>query len=1100
MKYLGIFLLLLCVNTIASAQVLIEDFNYTPGAQLTANGWTAHSGAGTLPETITATGLSYTGYASSNIGYASTLDSTGQDVNKTWVSYPNGITSGNLYFSLMVNLSTAKPAGDYFFHLYKNSTTFTARIYAKKATNGNISFGIAKSSTTANIAYSDSVYAIGTTYLLVVKYSILNGATNDTIALWINPDISGSEPAPTVLETSADRATADVDTIYGVAIRQGTAANAPKGTIDGIRVGTTWANSVGGVLESKIMIAPTSINIGQLNVGTNKTDSITVNNSGYDALNITSVSSSNAIFTVFPTSATISAFGSQKFAVTYAPTSVGSNSASIVFISNDATSPDTVAVSGSGVQDYFSVNPVNISFGNVWKDSTKVDTVTVTNTSATETLVIDSVRSNNLLFTVSPTNVAISASSSAVFIISFTPIAKGITSGGIVFYQNAALYHDTVKVSGNGILREPIFSVIPTTLNFGIAKLGKSITDTLVVKNVGYDSLIISNVALSNQSDTAYYSITPTTVRLDTSASQKFAVTFKTTTVGVKPASIVFFSNVSEVTDTVKATGKGIAVVSIAEARKDSNGDLIADHSITKDTLLINGVVTSKNLQSLGSQMAIFIQDSTAGIEIFAYSLPPLTFSIGDSVFAIGTVSQYRGATEFTPLVNDSLHFGIIKHNTIVPKPRHLTLHQFVTNAESYEGLLVEIDSLKKVSGTWPVSGSGASIYITNLSMKDTAQLYISSSTNLAGWTEPVYPINVVAIINQYTSASTVYNNGYEIEPSDTTDITKTKMTPIVTIAEARKDVNSDLIADHSITRDTLQIYGVITTPNLQSVGSQTAYFIQDATAGIEIFSNSVPPTSYAIGDSVMVLGIVVQDRGLVEFSPLVLDTIHFTILKHNAKKPTAQHLTLHQLVANSESYEGLLVEVDTLYKASGTWPVAGSNGNVYVTNASKADTILMFTSASTKIAGSAERAYPINVVGVVSQHTSSATVYNDGYELEPFDTTGIIHTTGTTGVNSGKTGIPSTYELSNNYPNPFNPSTTIEYSLPLRSNVTIKIYSILGQEVATLVNNEQIAGYYQTVWNASRVASGMYIIRITAQALDKNTSFTQVKKMMLLK
>jgi hypothetical protein len=238
----------------------------------------------------------------------------------------------------------------------------------------------------------------------------------------------------------------------------------------------------------------------------------------------------------------------------------------------------------------------------------------------------------------------------------------------------------------------------------------------------------------------------------------------------------------------------------------------------------------------------------------------------------------------------------------------------------------------------------------------------------------------------------------------------------------------------------------------------------------------------------------------------LTLDTLRFTVLKHNAKKPTPQRLTLHQLVANPESYEGSLVEVDTLYYASGTWPAASSNGQIRLTNASKADTVLMFTSSSTNIAGSTARIYPINVVGVISQYSSAATVYNNGYELEPYDTTNIIHTPGTTDVQQDLSGVPATYILYNSYPNPFNPSTTIQYGLPQQSRVNLRVYSVLGQEIATLVDDIQSASYHRVQWNGRdnngiQVSSGVYFFRIVAQPLDgKASPFTQVRKMMLMK
>lgn len=90
--------------------------------------------------------------------------------------------------------------------------------------------------------------------------------------------------------------------------------------------------------------------------------------------------------------------------------------------------------------------------------------------------------------------------------------------------------------------------------------------------------------------------------------------------------------------------------------------------------------------------------------------------------------------------------------------------------------------------------------------------------------------------------------------------------------------------------------------------------------------------------------------------------------------------------------------------------------------------------------------------------------------------------------------GIPTSYDLAQNYPNPFNPSTTIRYQLPQDGIVTLKIYDVLGSEIATLVNEEKVAGKYEVNFNASSLASGVYIYKIQAG------EFVSSKKMMLLK
>ena len=74
----------------------------------------------------------------------------------------------------------------------------------------------------------------------------------------------------------------------------------------------------------------------------------------------------------------------------------------------------------------------------------------------------------------------------------------------------------------------------------------------------------------------------------------------------------------------------------------------------------------------------------------------------------------------------------------------------------------------------------------------------------------------------------------------------------------------------------------------------------------------------------------------------------------------------------------------------------------------------------------------------------------------------------------------PEKFELFQNYPNPFNPTTTISYQLPHDAKVNLRIYDILGREVATLVDENRPAGYHEERWDASRFASGMYIYQLT--------------------
>jgi photosystem II stability/assembly factor-like uncharacterized protein len=95
---------------------------------------------------------------------------------------------------------------------------------------------------------------------------------------------------------------------------------------------------------------------------------------------------------------------------------------------------------------------------------------------------------------------------------------------------------------------------------------------------------------------------------------------------------------------------------------------------------------------------------------------------------------------------------------------------------------------------------------------------------------------------------------------------------------------------------------------------------------------------------------------------------------------------------------------------------------------------------------------------------------------------------------------LPSVFSLSQNYPNPFNPSTVIRYGLPGISNVKIKIYNLLGQEIQSLVNETQNAGYHEVTWNASNKASGIYLYTIDATNADGKGNFRSAKKLILMK
>jgi hypothetical protein len=99
-----------------------------------------------------------------------------------------------------------------------------------------------------------------------------------------------------------------------------------------------------------------------------------------------------------------------------------------------------------------------------------------------------------------------------------------------------------------------------------------------------------------------------------------------------------------------------------------------------------------------------------------------------------------------------------------------------------------------------------------------------------------------------------------------------------------------------------------------------------------------------------------------------------------------------------------------------------------------------------------------------------------------------------TIGIKPIGSSVPVKYDLSQNYPNPFNPSTRIKFALPKNEFVNMKIYDILGKEVASIINENLTAGFYEVEFNANNLASGMYFYRL------ETPSYKDIKKMMLIK
>ncbi len=437
--------------------------------------------------------------------------------------------------------------------------------------------------------------------------------------------------------------------------------------------------------------------------------------------------------------------------------------------------------------------------------------------------------------------------------------------------------------------------------------------------------------------------------------------------------------------DPVVVTSSGVVTppMMIAEARVDANNDFQPDKLGL--TVTVIGTVNAVNLLTSSNGFQYTIQDTTGGIDVYKGGQTgggPL-YKVGDVLQVTGAIGYYRGLTELTPA---DLTTGIIKldsNQTITPKT--VTIAEYLANGEKYESTVIELKGVTKTSNSpaWPAKGADANMKIWD--GKDTLVLRVDHDTKLNDSSEVVWPVNVIGVCTQYTSSSSVYNNGYQITPNLYSDFTQNvPVAPLPYFHLANPADNAVVeITDSNAT--------------LKMTWNKAVDFNNDAVVYQYVLLKSPAFSSGVLSDSVF---------------------------SYTGKQAL-----------------GWMGTADTLVTK---WTVKAKGKEV--TLVSSVDTFHV-----TFI-----RKIPVGI--------------NDKL-------------------------IPDAFYVNQNYPNPFNPSTTISFGLSKESFVDLRVYNVLGQEVAVLIGNQiRKAGNQQVKFDASSLSSGTYIYRLKAD----NQIVT--KKMILMK
>jgi hypothetical protein len=274
---------------------------------------------------------------------------------------------------------------------------------------------------------------------------------------------------------------------------------------------------------------------------------------------------------------------------------------------------------------------------------------------------------------------------------------------------------------------------------------------------------------------------------------------------------------------------------------------------------------------------------------------------------------------------------------------------------------------------------------------------------------------------------------------------------------------------------------GVFSTTNLD-------VYLQDAGGGIGLFAYGLDPgLIMTVGNSYTVTGEVAQYNGKTEITP----EVQLSDIVDNGPStiPGAAVRTIAELLADAETYEGVLVSIAHVSNSDGgdPWPAAGSNANVEISDDGGASLIVLRIDSDTNIDGTPEPVWPVNIQGIFSQFDIDGTPLDGGYQVLPRSTDDLDVTVG---VEPGGPGhLASEVSLQGNYPNPFSGGTTLRFEVPAArgtgTDVRLRVYNALGQQIATLVDGMLSPGSYEVKWSlpsergASAPGGGVYFARL---------------------
>lgn len=507
-----------------------------------------------------------------------------------------------------------------------------------------------------------------------------------------------------------------------------------------------------------------------------------------------------------------------------------------------------------------------------------------------------------------------------------------------------------------------------------------------------------------------------------------------------------------------------VATIPIANAIVDADSNGIPDLRGTSVT--ITGIVTAPTGVYSRTQTDIYVQDNTAGVNIFSFTYQPV--ALGDSVIVTGIVYFYRGKTE---IYNSSIM--IVANNCVLPEPIILTCAMM--NREPYEGSLVAIRGV--FTSAFLLSGDQNYVLVDSTG---SCIMRIDIDTDIPGLVMAQDTFTVIGIKSQYSSdTNPPVLSGYQFMPRFSTDFSRNlnSQLPLLTINEVQRPGPDGYSSYYE--GQYVKVQGWISGPaNIFTSGSSYSLYIQDATNGVNIYAPQVSAAHTRFlniaGTKWECIGRVTEYAGLTE----VANGVMF-LLDSNSQAITPRILPYNSAV--TEGMESGLIQVTGAITTE--LATAGGGQNFTIKNGTPGITIRVVDAAGIPL-GWIKKNLRVKVTGIVGQYDNSFP-YNTGYQVMPRFVSDLVNMT------DSITAADTVLKIDTIYPNPFSPSNpdplrsmaTIKINSPADYRIYIELFDLEGRLVRRLLTNHP-GGYSEVYWdgkddNLEPCPIGIYIVNL---------------------